>query len=359
MGGRLSQSQRQQREGDCPNRSGCQSSQKMPTKSRGSIPRETRPQMPSARRQMPGASRPTHCGWDIRPPITAFFNVKGRAIVPIAAAARAAKKCRPSPEDRYPAKPGNHCPTPEVRPQMPGASRPTPCGWDIRPPVTAFPDVKGRAIVPIAAAARAAKKCRPSSEDRYPAEPGTHCPPRDARRQTPNARRLTPDALRMGHPPSHNCISRRQREGDCPNRSGCQSSQKIPTKSRSSIPRETRHPLPDARPQMPGASRPTPCGWDIRPPVTAFFNVKGRAIVPIAAAARAAKKCRPSPEDRYPAEPGTQCPTPDPKPQMPGASRPTPCGWDIRPPITAFPDVNGRAIVPIAAVGRPSSCSRV
>jgi hypothetical protein len=389
-----------QREGDCPNRSGWQDGQKVPTK----VPNHQNPAKRPHHRHCP---RPPHCGWDIRPPANTN-SPKGRAIVPIAAVVLAAKKCRPSPNHQNPAKRPypRHCP------------RPPHCGWDIRPPAnTDSPN--GRAIVPIAAAGKTAKKCstksrtiknqrnghtraiahahrtadgtsalprtpthpkggrlsqsqrlarrpksaRPSPNHQNPAKRPypRHCPRPlhcrwdirpPANTNSPNGRAIVPIAAagetakkcstksrtiknqRNGHTRAHTrahvpnpspprCgwdirppenIPRRKREGDCPNRSGCPSGQKMPTKFRKSIPRATKPPLPSTQ------THRTADGTSALPPT--FLNAKGRAIVPIAAVVRAAKNADQVPKINTPRN------------QTPIAQHPNPphCGWDIRPP---------------------------
>ena len=136
----------QKREGDCPNRSGC-------------------PRRPKSARRSPEPSKPSKTERPLQPPQThrttdgtsalprAFLNGKGRAIVPIAAAVRAAKKCPPK---------SRTIKTQQNRTAITPRPRPPHCGWDIRPPASTN-SLKGRAIVPIAAVGKTAKKCPPES----------------------------------------------------------------------------------------------------------------------------------------------------------------------------------------------------
>ena len=210
-------------------------------------PKSARPspnhQNPAKRPYPRHCPRLPHCGWDIRPPANTD-SPNGRAIVPIAAAGKTAKKCPPKsrtiktqrnghttartrahahrtadgtsalpPTPTHPkggrlsqsqrlarrpksARPSPNHQNPAKRPYPRHCPRPLHCRWDIRPPAnTDSPN--GRAIVPIAAAGETAKKCPIKSQPSKPSETATPPPLPDATHPNP-----TPTALRMGHPPS-------------------------------------------------------------------------------------------------------------------------------------------------------------
>ena len=139
-----------------------------------------------------------------------------------------------------------------------------------------FLNAKGRAIVAIAAADQAAKKCRLNPENRHPTEP--YPINRRARHQTSIAQHPNPPHCGWDIRPPAN-IPQRKREGDCPNRSGCPSGEKMPTKSRKSIPRATRPPLPSTQAHRTAdgtSALPTFALPDIRPPAPSRYKFDSR-----------------------------------------------------------------------------------
>jgi len=238
------------REGDCPNRSGCPSGEKMPTKSRKSIPRATRPPLPAA--PAPHALRMGH------PPSREHSSTQtGGRLSQSQRLSERRKNADQVPKINTPRNPTSIARRTHTHRTADGTSA---------LPRT-FLSAKGRAIVPIAAAGKTAKKCPPKSRTIKTQQNQTAIAPR-------------PHPPHCGwdiRPPAN--IPQRKREGDCPNRSGCPSGEKMPTKSRKSIPRATRPPLPSTQAHRTAdgtSALPTFALPDIRPPAPSRYKFDSR-----------------------------------------------------------------------------------